>query len=587
MTVAILFDREDSLCFPAARAYSTAFALTPSAAEAARARGLPLTGPEVRFSAVGHARCVAAARRAVREFESDVATSGLPASIVVMARQSAWGHAALVHRLHLSLPPSPWIVRDSSGKWVEARDWEALHRAFLPRIWDSGLAHRIAASRPPLPGLFNWLTRLLALTAKRRPGPWIASSSHKLKNGLHETLANVANLAVFRPTEGNWADYRALFSSIRGTKSTESFRLPPLTLSDPKVEATLRALDRIGEAFSDPRVRSAWRAYAPYLARAVPVMLGMVRESLPVLQRLDAKSVISYEANSWMAASLMEAAGQASIKRVVFNHNSHPPSHSAIADSVLHTLLQQRTWNELTDVAAMWSPFSMAVLQTQAKTGGKGLIPVRLEYPANSNSTNKTRPLRVLHAGNYQNWTDFFPWVAETASEYLHALEDLAAAVEKMDGIELVVRVRTKLEVDANTVEHSLGHRRNVSVCGTDQDFLEQLAASDLLVAHFSTTVEQALQMGKPVLLWGSTDRYQQFPGRETPPEGGQMDRVYVVRRPDALPAMLAGIRDAMRATPDEGLPAAAYAFSASAPGVEQLASFLIHPTAPSRTTHP
>lgn len=582
----LLFDREDVSHFPKTSACSIAFALTPSAAEAAKARGLPLAGHEGRLSASGHARCVAAARRAVREFDRAVATSGLPSSIVVMARQSAWGHAALVYRLQLSVPPAPWIVRDSGGEWVEARDWEALHQAFLPRIWDSGLAHRIAASRPPFPGLFNWLNRLLALAARRGPGPWIASSSHKLKNGLHEGLANVSNLAVFRPTEGHWRDYRALFSSIRGAKSLKTFRLPPLTRGDPKVEAALDTLNGIGEAFSDRRVRSAWRAYAPYLARTVPVMLGMVHGSLPVLKTLDTRAAISYEANSWMAASLMEAAGHVGIKRVVFNHNSHPPSNSAIADSVLHTLLRQRTWNELTDVAAVWSPFSMDVLQTQAKTGGLGLFPVRLEYPGNSNFAEKTRPLRVLHAGNYQNWSDFFPWVAETADEYLHALEDLAAAVEKMDSIELVVRVRPKREVDATTVERRLGHRRNVTVCGTDQDFLEQLAASDLLVAHFSTTVEQALQMGKPVLLWGSTDRYQQFPGREIPPQGRLTDRVYVVHRAEALPAMLAGIRDSLRRGDAEAC-TSAYAFEAGTLDVANLASFLIDPTSIQKGKHP
>ena len=578
MASVILFDREDGSHFPQTSAYSTAFALTPSAAEAAKARGLRLAGHEGRFSARAHARCVAAARRAVRDFDRAVSTSGLPPSIVVMARQSAWGHASLVHRLKLSLPPAPWIVRNISGEWVEARDWEALHQVFLPRIWDSGLAHRITASRPPFPGLFNWFNRLLALAATRRPGPWIASSSHKLKNGLHERLTGVANLAVFRPTEGNWRDYRALFSSLRGAKSLETFCLPPLSSSHPKVEAALNTLNRVGMEFSDARVRSAWRAYAPYLAKTVPVMLGMVLGSRPLLQTLRARAAITYEANSWTAASLMEAAGHAGIKRVVFNHNSHPPSNSAIADSVLHTLLGQRTWNELTDVAAMWSPFSLDVLQTQAKTGGLGIVPVRLEYPCDSSFADKTRPLRVLHAGNYQNWSDFFPWVAETADEYLHALELLAAAVAEMDGVELVVRVRPKREVDATTVDRSLGHRRNVTVCGTDQDFLEQLAESDLLVAHFSTTVEQALQMGKPVLLWGSTNRYLQFPGQEIPPKGRLNDSVYIVRNASALPAMLAAIRDAIRGVGERGQPKVAYAFEADTPGVNQLVSFLLNP---------
>lgn len=579
MATVLLFDREDASHFPTPRADSTAFALTPSAAEAARTLGLHLAVHEGNFSASGDARCVAAARRAVRDFDRAVAASGLPTSIIVMARQSVWGHASLVHRLKLSLPPAPWIVRGCAGDWVEAHDWETLHQAFLPRIWDSGLAHRITASRPPFPVLFNWLNRLLALAARRRPGPWIASSSHKLKNGLQEGLADLANLAVIRSTEGNWTDYRALLSSIRSARSLETFRLPPLALSHPKVETALGTLHRIGSEFSDPRVRSAWRAYAPYLARAVPVMLGIVCGSPALLRTIGARAAIGYEANSWLAASLMEAAGHAGIKRVVFNHNSHPLSGSPIADSVLQTLLRQRTWNELTEVAAVWSPFSLAALRDFATSSQQSrILPVQLKYPTRSEHLVTTRPLRILHAGNYQNWSDFFPWVAETADEYLHGIETLAATVEKMDGIELVVRVRPKREVDMPTVERSLGNRRNVTVCSTEQDFLEQLAESDLLVAHFSTTVEQALQMGKPVLLWGSTNRYCQYPGQETPPEGRLTGRVYIARKASALPAMLAGIRDALQGEDAEASPSA-YAFEAGTPDVADLASFLIYPT--------
>lgn len=589
MATAILFDREDASNFLKTRVYSTAFALTPSAIEAAQTRGIPLVNDNPIFSRNCHARCAAAARRAVRDFDTAIATSGLSPSITVMARQSVWGHASLVHRLKLTLPAAPWIVRQSNGDWIVVNDWEDLHKALLPRIWNFGLAHRVEASRPPLPRLYSWLNRLLALVAKNRSGPWIASSSRKLKNGLQEALLTAGtNLAVFQPTEGAWNEYRALFNSIRKAKPVETFRISPLSNEHPGVERTLKALRCIGESFSDPRVRSAWELYAPYFAKAVPAMLGIVSGSIPLLHALGARAVVTFEANSWLAAPLMEAAGKAGIKRVVFNHNSHPLSGSPVADSVLDTLLRQRTWNELTDVAAVWSPFSLAALRAISTTGQQErILPVRLGYPTSSRPAGIARPLRILHAGNYQNWSDFFPWIAETASEYLNGVEALAATVEKMDGIELVVRVRPKREVDAQTVKSTLGNRRNVTVCGTDENFLEQLANSDLLIAHFSTTVEQALQMGKPVLLWGSTDRYQQFPGQESPPEGKLAGRVYVGRKAAALPAMLAGMRDALQAPSDSETITQAYAFGTGTPGVAHLASFLIDPSPIHQGKHP
>ena len=83
----------------------------------------------------------------------------------------------------------------------------------------------------------------------------------------------------------------------------------------------------------------------------------------------------------------------------------------------------------------------------------------------------------------------------------------------------------------------------NVTLSRGEDDFLREMAASDLLVSHFSTTVEQALQMGKPVLLWGSTRRYCQFPARWEPPSAGSRSAVYAVRDAADLPAMLAAIR--------------------------------------------
>lgn len=582
MTVVIFFDRDDVLSSLKERRGSSAFTLSPSAWVASQIAGLAVVEGASQFSSADHARCAAAARRALREFDESVKETKLPASVALMARQSVWSHASLVHRLRLSLPSGPWIARDRSGDWVEAADWQALQALLLPRIWDYGLAHRISCARPYFPALFRRLTYLSVRFARFLSKQWVASSSRKLKNGLHESVARSAGrLAVFQPTSGGWQDYIALLSDFQSSNTSRTFRVSPLADNAAQVSTTLEALRLIGETFSDPRVRCAWELYAPYFAKTVPAMLGMVTEGPVLLRGLAVRTAVAYEANSWLSAPLMEAAGATGVKRVVFNHNSQPPSNSPIANSVLLTLLQHRTCNELTDIAAIWSPFSIkAVRVIQKNKSVCQVMPVRLQYATGLVRTEKTRPLRILHAGNYQNWSDFFPWVAETADEYLNGVVALATAVEKMDGIELTVRVRPKLEVDAQTVEARLGHRRNVSVCGNEQDFLEQLAESDVLVAHFSTTVEQALQLGKPVLLWGSTNRYQQFTGQDIPPRGTLSDSVYVVRHASALPAMLAAIRDAVcNGGEIDGLEPA-YSFATDTPGVNQLASFLVQPTA-------
>lgn len=585
MPTIIFFDREDVLNFTGVIPLTEVLPLSPSAFVAAQESGFIVGNGAPLLSDYGHARCAAAARRALREFDRAAALTQLPDAIVVMARQSVWGHASLVQRLRCSLPPGPWTIRNQNGEWSEAGDWQALHSALLPRIWNYGTAHKIASESPVLPWLFRRINQLAAVFASFKSPLWIASTSRKLKNRLHEAISSSgAYQAVLQPTSGGLRDYAVILRELWSQPQVRTFRITPLRRDHPDVKTALESLRQIAKDIGDPRICSAWNLYAPYFYNAVPLMLAISGEGSKILRILKVRAAVVYEANSWLSPSLLEGARFAGIKRVVFNHNSQPASGSSIADSVLNTLFFQRSCNALIDVAALWSPSSVQDRGTVAKSAGVHILPVRLEYPAAMEMSNTHRPLRVLHAGNYQNWSDFFPWVAETADEYLKGVEALARAVEHLEGIELVIRVRPKREVDAAAVEARLGTRRNVRVCGIEQDFLEQLAESDLLVAHFSTTIEQALQMGKPVLLWGSAHRYRQFAGQEIPPTNTLEDAVYVARDLEKLSAMLVGIRDADHAAKDSTHRGQKYAFSPSTPGLDALVTYLINPSPKSET---
>ena len=61
----------------------------------------------------------------------------------------------------------------------------------------------------------------------------------------------------------------------------------------------------------------------------------------------------------------------------------------------------------------------------------------------------------------------------------------------------------------------------------TGGSFLDDLANADLLVSYCSTTIEEALQARRPVLMWGGTRRYSHLPARETVPSPGSRAAVY------------------------------------------------------------
>jgi hypothetical protein len=575
----VFFDRRDASDFePLDDTTYEIAALTPSATEAARARGFVVNSSNSLFSERDQSRCIVAGRRALKQVDSSLGINALSPSIRLMVRQSLLLIAFLEQRLSRTLNKGPWLIRSRSGEWKFTPDWTAALEVLLPRIWEYGLAHTISSGRPPLPTVFRWLQRRVARSLDRQDGVRIASVTQKLRSGWREAVRDAGGtLVVFQPTRGHWSDYRKMLAN-KGMSPI--VYVTPLPKTDDGVQECLMQLRDFGLTIADPNLAHAWSLYMPYLADIIPAMLGLVSEGRHLLKSVGAHAVFGFEANSWLSAALNEAAGSAKIRRVILNHNSHPPTGYASADHVLSTLFEQRTFNELVDVAGIWTP-------SGAQWPASGLLPrrnvlcqpVRLDYPLSKPRPTSGSSFRILHAGNYQNWSDYFPWISETSDEFLLGMERLAEAISKVDGAELVFRVRPKREVDAETLSRRIRHRPNIQICDTEADFLSQLSSCDLLVAHFSTTVEQALQMGKPVLLWGSTQRYRQFDGQTFFPTSEHRAPVYVVSREEELPVMLTAIRDAHQGRPLTDEETARYRHAESVPSIKEWTRKLLDPS--------
>jgi hypothetical protein len=548
VAVPIFFDREDVRSFADRKEPGgCVFALTPSAFQESNLQDLGSGLRVAELSTNDHARCVGFARQALAALDASSSLKELSPGLRVMVRQSVWFLAFLVQRLRRSLPSGPWLLRDGGGHWQTVSERRVLLDIMLPRIWNHGLAHRLPAGAPPATFFHRWLVRRAAGRLRRSGRSWVVAPTRKLRSGLREALEQEGvGVLVLQPAAGRWSDYRGLLKTPSDTSDAWVLRVAPLSQRDKRVREASARLRAIGTHFRDPDLAWAWSRCVEHCKALLPAVLGATSETEVLTRASGARAAVAFEANAWWSAALLDGAGRAGVTRAVLNHNSHPPGAGAVADEVLGRFFAQRTFNELVDEAGIWSPAAMAwPAQAQLGAANVRLQPVRLDYPSQVCGSEAGRPFRVLHAGNYQNWSDFFPWVAETSGEYLEGMEHLADGMAGLAGIELTFRVRPKREVDAEALRARLRPQANVSVCDTEQDFLEQLASCDLLVSHFSTTVEQALQMGKPVLLWGSTARYAQFPGRETPPNPDSRAAVYVVRRAETLPAMLSAIRAA------------------------------------------
>jgi hypothetical protein len=543
--VVVLFDQQDAMSLIDLEVDNHhILALTPSAELAAQKICSKVS--VVRLSTFSHARCVVAARRVLNELSENKSIAELSPGIRVAVCHSAWLLTFLVERVRSSLQDGPWLVRDGLGNWKTVFDLSALLDILLPRMWDHGLVHQLTAVRSPFAKLHRWLALRAASRLQRSSRSWVVAPTHKLRSGLLDALQQEGvGLLVLKPASGRWSDFLSLFKTPNSKEAVWALPVAPLSRSDTRVRETLVCLRALGIHFRDDDLSRAWTCFVERCSAVLPVVLAAVSETEVLTLACGARAAVAFEANNWWSAAVLDGAGRAGVTRAVFNHNSHPPGGGGGADEVLGRLFAHRTCNELVDEAGIWSPAAMRwEVRSLAGGGNTQLQPVKIQYPK-PKPPNEIDRFRVLHAGNYQNWSDFFPWVAETSTEYLSGIERLAEVVSGMEGVQIVFRVRPKREVDHQTVRTRLLSQRNITVCGIEQNFLEQLSECDLLICHFSTTVEQALQMGKPVLLWGSSERYTQFKARETPPSYYSRAPVYAVRHASKLPAMLAAIREA------------------------------------------
>ena len=130
-------------------------------------------------------------------------------------------------------------------------------------------------------------------------------------------------------------------------------------------------------------------------------------------------------------------------------------------------------------------------------------------FPCLLENKRKSKKIRFLHASTYKAAITFRPWIFETSDEFHKSLIELIDVFQKIESVELVIRHREIGEMSTETYEENIINLENI-IIKTDQDcpFLEDLECADVVIANFSTTIEEAVSMEKYVILWGEGSRY-------------------------------------------------------------------------------
>lgn len=515
-----------------------------------------------------HLFCASFADESVSEMMTAVEMREVRDSTSVMVRHIVWQLAVIVARLVKTLPNEKCKVWDGV-RWVDCGNQQEAIEKLIEKIIRFGQQH-VSVRRAPW-GVrgYRALTRLAARVANGQH-VWCVSPRTKLKMGLSNSLAHAnMKVAVVESTRGDASDFYVLCKGLLGQGNI--FRAPPVAENDPEHQRNVNFFNGLALSFSRLEMRAAWSTYQPVMETNSRGMLGILRTTTEVAALLRARAFFCNDVHEWGSAAVCESGRSLGVPTILVNHNSHPYIDAEPARGVLGELLRNRCFNSLISEVWSWSPEIQKWSDIFQKEGASGhrLRSFRNQYPVRRTCPGR---FRILHAGNYQNWSDFFPWVAETSAEFVESLSQLARAVADNPQIELVIRIRPKLEVDLDVVRQMVPLAGNVTVCGVEEDFLEQLAGADMLASFFSTTVEQAAQMGKPVLLFGRTRRFLQLPARLDPPTANDRAAIYAVHEPDGLSAMLTACAEHHR-KPLHADEYARYNFLPGTPGLDALAA--------------
>lgn len=568
---AVVYDAADAALLSPG---TPALALTPDARARLKELGVPHLTTLDACGEYGHRRIMARVRRAERR--AFAALDGDPA-LGPAARETFRGlfhlYAAAAARLWETLRgPGPWLV-PSDGGWSPAATRADAFRLALAHIVarqpsDAQSQFEPALKEASLPAVLRLLNDVAA--ASLAGGRTVVITLHEigflpLEERLPGEIPATRTVHVLG-SRGRWADWayplRTLANGLRGRPEAWLVAVPGPA---PQAQAAAR---RAAAACGDQVLVLALERLGGLLSGQTALTQGLVEDIERLFAAARPAALLSCSLRWLTDAATAEAARRLAIPITLISHGSHLPPDSATSAYALRAHSRGLLTSPLADLALMQTPYAeAAALRHDPASAREAIRPVMWGYkplPAAAKTGQKV----ILHAGTYKAWGGFRPWMYETADEFVAGLAALVEAVAERPDVRLVIRIRSLPELTLESLRALLPPAPNCEI-RTTGFFLEDLAGASLLASYSSTTIEEALNLGKPVILWGGTPRYRPLP--DTP---DARPAVYAPRTAEQLRADLA----AALASPTEAGPAVnPHAWPPQTPGPDEfLSRFLL-----------
>ena len=229
----------------------------------------------------------------------------------------------------------------------------------------------------------------------------------------------------------------------------------------------------------------------------------------------------------WFGGAVLgEVAKSQKVPSILISHGSHPIPADASAFYELEHLARGLLFSPLASETIVQSPQadqSVELFMPELKRNPNQ--PIMWGWKMNNFSLSHNKTFRILHAGTYKLLCAR-PWIYETSNEFVYGLQQLINSVRIISNTELIIRIRSAPECSVSSLDKLLPDSINCHI-KTDGNFQDDLDSADLVVSFSSTTIDEALYAGKPVALFGGSERYRHLLGSSKLPDGKNRSAVY------------------------------------------------------------
>lgn len=468
------------------------------------------------YSDISHIRSVINLKNTQAEFKASAATIGNLSEIQVEAAANILFYisgAASFFYLALKKYSRFYIV---NGKKLE--ELEGFENAFQTIVSGilkkrySGREHKFSALHRWLMKTYNaHIVKKLKNKKKLVIIDGVRPSSKAFAKAALKHDPQLVILSGRNPVKSIFIALRHMLRSIRSLNRRDYFstRVPMYFFYPAKTRSYMAEAEKIASLAKNRFSRLLLQAAKPYIAESFALSAGFEQENKKHIAALKPEIVSTDGIASGYTISACLYTKANGGKVVFFNHASHTPQTSPISKAIGNLWAGNgAVYNKTATYSAARSP-AVAAIARELSNGKARTIAVRHDVRIPNKPHDK---FNILFAGNYLGVQEHVPFVLETPDEFLKGIAELAAAVGQIPEAHLTIRVKPKKkDFTLDTLKKLIPSYPNVEI-SNQGSFKDVLAETDIMVANISTTVDEALHSGKPVLLHSWPKRYQHLP---------------------------------------------------------------------------